>query len=183
MSENKNNKFCNLYRDNKEQYVEFKILSKEQTLNNTILVPKNPLVRVNLLMVKGVVKKLREDYVSEVPVLDIGVCYATDNLAKVGQLDYEVLFTDDVEMDYLDIPKSQQQVTKTISGWINCKPLVDSKTGIKFFHISRDVYKELSELIELNDKLISGDPKTVDLWLGVILNGDKKRRTNGAIRP
>lgn len=108
-------------------------------------------------MLKGVVKKIRNARLPQFSSdTKIGTYYDTDSLGEFGCLDYEVLFTDNVKVQY--------KVNSHEDEWHKCEPLEDTKSGIKFYHVNKNVYDELSKIVELNDKtVLSRKAATVDL--------------------
>lgn len=150
-------KFCKLDNENHETYVLFEILGREQKFNHTTVLHHNLIIKVNLRMLKGVVKKIRNARLPQFSSdTKIGTYYDTDSLGELGCLDYEVLFTDNVKVQY--------KVNSHEDVWHKCEPLTDTKSGIKFYHVNKNVYDELSKIVELNDKtVLNRKSATVDL--------------------
>lgn len=156
-------KFCKLYTENNKDYVKFEILGKRQGFNDKVYVPKNPTIQVPLHMIKGVVKKLREEKFSTYNFAVAGNYYDTDNMVTMGALDYEVLFTDNVKLKYYNKWYSERNSYDS-DRWIETNPIIDTKTGIKFYHIKKQIYLDLSDILDLNDKVVySEKPETIDL--------------------
>lgn len=150
-------KFCKLDTENHETYVLFKILGREQRFNHTTVLPHNPTIKVNLRMLKDVAKKIGNTRLPQFSAdTKIGVYYDADSIGELDCLEYEVLFTDNVKVQY--------KANSHEDEWHNCEPLEDAKSGIKFYHINKNVYDELTKIVELNDKtILSKQSATVDL--------------------